>query len=65
MNGPQGGVDGRPSSRSSFTQYFMQSHIRENIREQDPRAELLKYKDPVFAAGGSGAPTSPALFDVL
>lgn len=51
ITGP--GVGGKISGSTTFTQYFMQSHIKRSFREEDPREAILKYAkkakdDPQF-----------------
>eukprot|EP00644_Phytophthora_capsici_P006265 jgi/Phyca11/549445/estExt2_Genewise1Plus.C_PHYCAscaffold_320266 len=51
LTGP--GMGGKISNSTTFTQYFMSSHIKSSFREEDPRAAILKYakeaeKDPQF-----------------
>ncbi|TDH68797.1 hypothetical protein CCR75_007702 [Bremia lactucae] len=51
LTGP--GVGGKIRGSSTFTQYFMSSHIRTSFREEDPREAILKYAkkaitDPQF-----------------
>ncbi|KAL7687997.1 putative forkhead-associated (FHA) domain, SMAD/FHA domain superfamily [Plasmopara halstedii] len=43
LTGP--GMGGKISGSSTFTQYFMSSHIRSSFREEDPREALLKYAE--------------------
>ncbi|POM67233.1 LOW QUALITY PROTEIN: Hypothetical protein PHPALM_16802 [Phytophthora palmivora] len=51
ITGP--GMGGKISGSTTFTQYFMSSHIKSSFREEDPREAILKYakeaeKDPQF-----------------
>ncbi|CAH0487888.1 unnamed protein product [Peronospora farinosa] len=51
ITGP--GMGGKISGSTTFTQYFMKSHIKSSFREEDPRAAILKYAkeaetDPQF-----------------
>ncbi|CAI5714953.1 unnamed protein product [Hyaloperonospora brassicae] len=51
MTGP--GMGGKISGSTTFTQYFMSSHIKSSFREEDPRQAILKYAkeaetDPQF-----------------
>lgn len=41
VTGP--GMGGRISGSTTFTQYFMSSHIKSSFREEDPREAILKY----------------------
>ncbi|KAI9911888.1 hypothetical protein PsorP6_008951 [Peronosclerospora sorghi] len=51
ITGP--GMGGKISGSTTFTQYFMSSHIKSSFREEDPREAILKYAkeaetDPQF-----------------
>lgn len=41
ITGP--GMGGKISGSTTFTQYFMSSHIKSSFREEDPREAILKY----------------------
>uniref|UniRef100_M4B3B4 Uncharacterized protein n=1 Tax=Hyaloperonospora arabidopsidis (strain Emoy2) TaxID=559515 RepID=M4B3B4_HYAAE len=41
ITGP--GMGGKISGSTTFTQYFMSSHIKSSFREEDPRKAILKY----------------------
>jgi hypothetical protein len=45
LNGP--GSQGRIQGASNFTQFVMQTHTRNTMREEDPREAILKYADKV------------------
>lgn len=41
LTGP--GMGGKISGSTTFTQYFMSSHVKSSFREEDPREAILKY----------------------
>ncbi|DAZ98133.1 TPA: hypothetical protein N0F65_003119 [Lagenidium giganteum] len=56
ITGP--GMGGKISGSTTFTQYFMSSHIKTSFREEDPREAILRYakkakEDPQFTAAYS------------
>jgi WD40 repeat protein len=51
ITGP--GMGGKIAGNTTFTQYFLSSHIKKTFREEDPREAILKYakkakEDPQF-----------------
>ncbi|KAG7400134.1 WD repeat-containing protein 70 [Phytophthora boehmeriae] len=57
ITGP--GMGGKISGSTTFTQYFMSSHIKSSFREEDPREAILKYAkkaetDPQFLGAAYG-----------
>lgn len=57
ITGP--GMGGKVSGSTTFTQYFMSSHIKSSFREEDPREAILKYakkaeSDPQFLGAAYG-----------
>lgn len=57
LTGP--GMGGKISGSTTFTQYFMSSHVKSSFREEDPREAILKYakkaqEAPQFVAPVAG-----------